>query len=728
MNHTARDVPDLAERPWMDAALDVERRVGLLLGVMTPAEKVGQTHQLANLDLERHADLLAAGGVGSTLAASGPLAGNVRDAGLGAEVSNALQRAAVETSRLGIPLLFARDVIHGHRTVAPIPLGQAATWDPGLVEAAARVAAREASADGVRWTFAPMLDIGTDPRWGRVAESFGEDPVLTARLGTAAVHGFQTGDLTAVEAIAACAKHYVGYAMAAGGRDYGSVDVGPTTLRNLHLRPFEAVVRAGVATVMSAFNDLDGVPVTAHPGVLRRILKDEWGFDGLVVSDWNAVGELLEHGVAADLREAAALALPAGVDVDMVSEAYARHLRGLVDSGEVGADLLDDAVARVLRLKFRTGLFERPYTDAGRAAAVTLTAEHRQVARDCAAASLVLLRNTGILPLAPGLRVCLTGPFATAREELLGTWTLDGRGEDVVTIADALTALLGEDVVVDDARFTDLTLHLARAADVVVACVGEHPMRSGEANSVVSLDLPPGQEDWLRAVHAMGKPLVVVVLTGRPLTLTWAAEHAAALVVAWHPGVEAGPALAEVLTGVRAPRGRLPMSFPRATGQVPVHYNHRPTGRPLDPARDSHEGRYRDSSDLALFPFGFGLTYGDVRYGPTTVSTGAPGGVLTVSADLTCGDRRTVTEVVQLYVHDLVAAVSRPVRELVDFRLVTLAPGARERVGFTVRPDQLGYVDATGRHRVDPGSFEFWVAPHAAGGTGVTVDLTSQEI
>lgn len=720
----------MTARPWLDAGLDVERRVALLLSAMTLEEKVGQTHQLPNVDLTAHAGLLAAGAVGSTLAASGPHAGNVRDATTVAHVRNQVQRAAVETSRLGVPLLFARDVIHGHRTVAPIPLGQAATWDPDLVEECARVAAREASADGVRWTFTPMLDISTDPRWGRVAESFGENPLLAGRLAAAVVRGLQTDDLAAPDAVAACAKHYVGYGMAAGGRDYNSVEVGPTTLQNMHLRPFRAAVDAGVATVMSAFNDLDGVPVTAHAGVLRGILKDDWGFDGLVVSDWNAVAELLEHGVAGDLREAAGLALRAGVDVDMVSGAYTRHLADLVRSGEVPGALLDDAVARILRVKLRTGLFERPYTDTSRAAAVTLTPEHRSAARRCAAASMVLLRNTGVLPLRDGLRVCLTGPFATARAELLGTWSLDGRGEDVVSVAEALAEVVPAGLLhVDDARFTDLTLLHARAADVVVACVGEHPMRSGEANSVASLELPPGQEDWLRRVHALGKPLVVVVVTGRPLALAWLAEHADAVVVAWHPGVEAGPALVDVLTGATPPRGRLPMSFPRETGQVPVHYNHRPTGRPLDAERDRYEGRYRDASDRALFPFGYGLSYSPVEY--ADVATSAPTltarGSVDVSATVTNAGSHPVEETVQLYVRDPVAAISRPVGELLDFRRVALAPGAQERVTFTVRAEDLGYVDATGLRRLDPGTFRLWVAPHASAGCSTSVLLVEDD-
>ena len=604
------DEPGDSGRPWLQADLPLEQRVESLLAQMTLAEKVGQTHQIANLDPKADQDLIRSGGIGSALIASGATAGNERDEGIRVSAVNAAQRIAVQESRLGVPLIFGRDVIHGHRTVFPIPLGLAAAWDEDLVCRAARLAAAEASVDGVSWTFAPMLDISEEPRWGRVAESLGEAPVLAGRLGAAMVRGFQgetaragTGTVMgASDTVAACAKHFVGYGMSGGGRDYETVQVGENTLRNVHLRPFKAAVEAGCATVMAAFNDVDGVPMHAHRRLLREVLKGEWGFDGVVVADWDGVGQLVSQGVAADLRDAAAQAIAAGVDIDMVSGAYAAHLAGLVEDDLVPLALVDDAARRVIRLKLRQGLFEHPYVEAtGSAGAPGTTGsagssdatgspglsgepslEARLLAREAAAASFVLLTNNGVLPLAatPG-RVLLTGPFVQEGEALLGTWTLDGRGEDVVSPGSALLSRLKDRAIVDDGRFSDRTLHLVRAADLTVALVGEHPSRSGEANSVADIGLPAGQLEVLRTIAALGKPLVVVVLTGRPLDLGEVLDLADAVLVAWRPGIEAGPALGETLFGDRSPGGRLPMTFPRSTGHLPSSSLARPTGRPI---------------------------------------------------------------------------------------------------------------------------------------------------
>ncbi len=724
----------MTTRPWARTDRTVAQRVRALLAEMTLEEKVGQLNQVANPDPVRDAAALAAGAFGSCIVASGAHAGNIRDAGTQAETVNALQRAAVETSRLGIPLLVARDVIHGHRTVFPIPLGQAASFDPDLVRDCARAAAREASSDGVRWTFAPMVDIAQDPRWGRVAESWGEDAWLSAHLGAAAVEGLQGGPdggrLADPESLAACAKHYVGYGLAQGGRDYAEVDVGPVTLHNRHLRPFAAAVDAGVATVMTAFHTLDGTPMTAHAGLVREHLKGRLGFAGVAVSDWDAVGELVQHGVAQDTRQAAALALRAGVDIDMVTGGYAAHLAGLVRDGSVPAELVDDAAARVLGLKLRLGLFDDPYTDPGRAAAVQLTPEHRALARRAAAAATVLLRNDGVLPLAVGpdgaRHLHVTGPFATARAELFGTWTLDGRPEDAVTIADAVRERFTDGattVTVDDGRFLDETLIAARAADVVLACVGEHPMRSGEANSVTSLDLPPGQVETLEALARVSRRLVVVVLTGRPLALERLDHVGAALLLAFHPGVEAGHGIVDVLAGDVPPRGRLPVTLPRSTGQVPLHHDHLPTGRPLDPA--GPVGRYRDHQDTPLHPFGFGAGYSEVVYGQVGLSspTLEPGGTVQVSTRVANVGTRPAVETVQLYVRDEVARISRPVSELVAVRVVTLAPGQAQEVTFDLDARMLGYRDANGAECCEPGTFTVRVAPHASGGTSASFEL-----
>lgn len=724
----------MIDQPWTSPELPVNERVNSLITTMTLEEKVGQLHQIGNADPVHDAVALAAGSFGSCIMGSGEQAGNVRDSGVHADRVNALQRAAVETSRLGIPLLIARDVIHGHRTVFPIPLGQAASFDAELVRLCARATAREASADGVRWTFAPMIDIAHDPRWGRVAESWGEDPWLSARLGAAAIEGFQGGPggagLAEPDSLAACAKHYVGYGLVQGGRDYAEVDVGPVTLHNRHLRPFAAAVDAGVATVMTAFHTLDRTPMTAHGELVRGHLKSVLGFAGVVVSDWDAVAELLLHGVATDTREAAAMALLAGVDIDMASGAYRAHLAGLVRDGQVAEGLVDDAVARVLTVKVALGLFENPYTDADRAAAVQLTPEHRALARRAAAAATVLLRNNGVLPLdiGPGgaHHLHITGPLATARAELFGTWALDGRPEDAVTIADAVRERFtgqGATVTVDDGRYLDETLVAARAADLVVACVGEHPMRSGEANSVTSVDLPAGQVEALESLARVSRRLVVVVLSGRALALERLEHVGDALLLVFHPGIEGGHGIVDVLAGDVPPRGRLPVTLPRSTGQVPLHHDHLPTGRPLDPA--GPVGRYRDHRDTPLHLFGFGAGYSELMYGPVRLSspTLTPTGTLRVSARLSNVGAWPAAETVQLYVRDLVARVSRPVSELVGVQLVEFAPGEARDVTFELCAGDLTYRDASGARSSDPGTFLVRIAPHAGGGSTATFEL-----
>jgi len=710
---------------WLQIDLPLEERVEALLSEMTLAEKVGQTSQSANIDPDLDRELLRSGGIGSSLLASGATAGNERDEGIDLAAVNAAQRIAVGESRLGVPLLIGRDVIHGHRTVFPIPLGLAAAWDEDLVCRTASLAAAEAVADGVTWTFAPMLDISEEPRWGRVAESLGEAPVLAGRLGAAMVRGFQgSGE------VAACAKHFVGYGLVGGGRDYETVQVGENTLRNCHLRPFRDAVRAGCATVMAAFTDVDGVPMHAHRRLLREVLKGEWGFDGVVVADWDGVGQLVRQGVATDLRDAAAQAILAGVDVDMVSGAYAAHLAGLVEAGEVPLDLVEDAARRVLRLKIRQGLFEHPYVEAETQpeAQASIRMAARDLAREAAAASFVLLTNNGALPLAasPG-RVLLTGPFAHEGEALLGTWSLDGRGEDVVSPATALTARLPGDAVIDDGRFSDRTLHLVRQCDLTVALVGEHPSRSGEASSVTDLGLPAGQLEVLRAVAALRKPLVVVVFTGRPLDLGEVLDLADAVLIAWHPGVEAGPALVETLFGDRSPGGRLPMTFPRGAGHLPSSSLARPTGRPIAPADDPTEGRYLDALTVPLLPFGWGLTYTTFSYGPprlSAVEMPIHGGSIQVSIDITNTGACAGREVAQLYLRDVVADVTRPLRELADWKSIVLSPGATGTVTFTVTPAQLSYYDRTMTLRTDPGEAIVTVGPDASGGTPVRITVT----
>ena len=709
-------------RPWLDSALDLEARVELLLAEMTLDEKVGQTHQVANIDPGQDAEALRAGRIGSSLYASGATAGNERDEGVLASVIDEIQGMA-DASRLGIPVLFGRDVIHGHRTVAPIPLGLAASFDPDLVREACAVAAREAVVDGIAWTFAPMVDISEEPRWGRVAESFGEQPVLSGRLAAAAVTGFQGDRPADPDRIGACAKHFVGYGLSAGGRDYDTVSVGENTLRNLHLRPFRDAVEAGVVSVMAAFNDVDGTPMHSHRRLLRDVLKGEWGFDGVVVADWNGIGQIVHQGVAADLRDAAQLAIEAGVDLDMVSGAYLAHLADLVRDGVVDEELVDDAVRRVLRMKLRLGLFDPP---AERRLDNAPTAGTRGVARRAARASHVLVRNEGALPLGAEGSVLLTGAFVHEGEALLGTWVLDGRGDEVVSPAAALGERIGDRLTVDDGRFPDRTLQRARVADVTVALLGEHPNRSGEANSVSDLRLPPGQLDLVRSLAGLGKPVVAVVYTGRPLDLTEVLELADAVLVIWHPGVEAGSALADVLTGDVEPTGRLPMTFPLSTGHIPTSTHQRPTGRLIRAGVDPQEGRYVDALTYPRLPFGYGLSYTSVEYAAPSLSRTEIGDdeTTTLSVTVTNTGDRPCRELVQAYFRDPVAQVTRPLVELLDWVRVGLEPGATGEATFEVTPSLFAYTGPDLTERIDSGEIVLLTGPDAATLQAVSLTVT----
>ncbi len=695
---------------------DVERRVNELIGRMTLDEKIGQMNQVFPFVTPK-ADSIRAGRIGSFITEVDALAGKGVAPEARAETCNELQRIAVTESRLGIPILFGRDVIHGYRTVFPIPLGQAAAWSPERVEQASAVAAAEASADGIKWTFAPMLDIARDPRWGRIAEGSGEDACLGSALARAAVRGFQGGDFSKPDRLAACAKHYVGYGAAEGGRDYNFVDVSMRTLRDAYMPPFRAAVDEGVATLMSGFHDYAGVPVAANRALLTDILRGEWGFQGFVVSDWNAVRELIPHGVAADDAEASALAVRAGVDMDMVAEAYARTLAGLVKSGRVPLDDVDQAVRRILRVKFLAGLFERPYADAGRARRVILAPEHRALARTFAQETAVLLKNAdGILPLQGQFkRIAVFGPLAQARGELLGTWSLDGRGEDAVSIADGIRELAPKDVeLIFPPHYPDDALYRALVgADLAVLVVGEHPRRSGEAASISSLALPAGQRELIESVYDNGIPIVLVVLAGRPLALKREVDLAGAVLVAWHPGVEGGHAVADLLFGYASPGGRLPATFPRATGQVPIYYNYRNTGRPAMAKGDS--SRYIDLPITPLYPFGYGLSYTTFGYAKLRVAKTRPG-QFEISADVTNTGARAGIETAQLYVRDLVASVTRPVKELKGFQKVELKPGQTRRVRFALASEDLAFTGLDGAPVVEPGKFHVWIGPNSAEG------------
>jgi beta-glucosidase len=580
------------------SAPDIEQKISELLARMTLEEKLGQLQQLDGHADGRHRDehveMIRRGTLGSTL--------NVR----GAKRTNELQRVAMNESRLKIPVLFAFDVIHGYRTVFPVPLGEAASFDPAAVEKAASVAAAETSASGVKWTFAPMLDIARDPRWGRIVEGSGEDPYLASVLARARVRGFQGRDYSAPDKVVACAKHWVGYGAAEGGRDYNTTEISERTLREIYFPPFKAAIDAGVGTFMSAFNDLNGVPTSANPFTLTKVLREEWKFDGLTVSDYESVRELANHGIAADGRDAARLALAAGVDMEMVSRLYHQHGAELVKSGKLPMAVIDEAVRRVLRIKFRLGLFEKPYTDESREASVLLSREHLNAAREIAARSMVLLRNEReTLPLSEEIKsIAVVGPLADNQLDPMGSWTGDGRKEDVVTLLAGIKAKVpsakityakGCEITGDSTAGIDEAVRAAREAEAVIVAVGEAAEMSGEAAVRSSLDLPGRQLDLVKAIHATGKPYAVVLMNGRPLSINWPAENSPTILEAWFAGTQAGHAVADVLFGDVNPGGKLPVTFPRSVGQVPIYYNHKNTGRPPD-ANNKYTSKYLDAA------------------------------------------------------------------------------------------------------------------------------------
>jgi len=708
----------------------VGQRVEALLSRMSLEEKIGQL-SLANAgDSYIHdylADALRAGRVGGVL--------NEVNAG----VVNELQRIAVEESRLGIPLLIGRDVIHGFRIVMPIPLGQAATWDPDLVMRAARVAAQEAAAAGVNWTFAPMIDVCRDPRWGRIAESLGEDPFLASVLGVAMLRGFQGPDLGRPGAIAACAKHFAGYGAVESGRDYAAANVPENELRNVYLRPFRAAVEAGVASVMTSFSEVDGVPATANERLVRGILKDEWGFDGFVVSDWDSVRQLHTHGLTANDRESAREAARAGVDMEMHGDAYIAHLPALVRDGELDEGLIDAAVRRILRVKFGLGLFEHPYTDPAALPSVASEAS-LATARRAALRGIVLLRNEHrVLPLSlENLRsLAVIGPLADAPDDQLGTWVFDGDAGLSVTPLQAIRDLSAGRLelrylrAMETSRSRDTgafeeAAGLAAQSDATILFLGEEAILSGEAHCRADISLPGAQAELVARVRHAGKPLIVVILAGRPLTLANIVDQADAILYAWHPGTMGGPAIADLLFGIESPSGKLPVSFPRMVGQIPIYYSHKNTGKPpspdsvvhiddIDPkARQLSLGMtsfHLDAGYTPLFAFGHGLSYASFEYSDLRLSSSeiTPGQSFIVSCDLRNTGEVRAEEVVQLYVRDLVGNVTRPVRELKGFRRVALDPGQQAVVDFRLHTDDLAFYGRDMRLMVEPGEFQVWI-------------------
>jgi beta-glucosidase len=714
------------------AAVEIEQRVDALLQRMTLEEKLGQMSQ---------SNALRSAGITAEVKAEIRRGrwGSFLNAGSFEDRAEA-QRIAVKESRLGIPLIFGRDVIHGYRTVFPIPLGQSASWDPELIAQAARIAARETAAMGIQWTFAPMLDIARDPRWGRIAESLGEDPYLASALGAAMVRGFQGASLVAPDSIAACAKHYVGYGAAEGGRDYNTTWIPEVELRNVYLRTFQAAREAGVATFMSAFNDLNGVPATGNAFTLRQVLRQEWGFDGFVVSDWNSVIQMVNHGYAGDAADAAFKALRAGVDMEMTSTSYYDHLKSQVEAGKVDLKLIDEAVRNILRVKMRLGLFDKPAPTAPDKAAL-FTAEGQEIAKKLATESTVLLKNENrALPLSKSIRkVAVIGPLADSPVDQMGCWVRDADPREVRTPLAALKETLGASRVVyapglKTSRDTSragfaAALRAARGADVVLLFLGEEQSLSGEAHSRAFLDLPGAQEALVEEVAQAGKPMIAVILAGRPLTFQNVAERVRAVLYAWHPGSMGGPALADLLFGDAVPSGKLTASFPRTVGQVPVYYNHMNTGRPpvpedlgirmgmpKDPQRDT--SKYIDVDYTPEYPFGFGLSYTTFEYSDLRLSspTVPVGGTLTVSAGVANTGPVEAEEIVQLYTRQLVGSVTRPVRELKGFRRVRLKPGQKQTVEFALRTADLAFYNQRGQLVTEPGPFQVWVAPDSSQG------------
>ena len=712
---------------------DVERRVERLLSQMTLAEKIGQMNQVsAGGDVSNYIDALRKGQIGSIL-------NEVDPAKL-----NEFQRICIEESRLGIPLLVGRDVIHGFHTVFPIPLGLAATFDPALVESGARIAALEATAQGVRWTFSPMLDIARDPRWGRIAEGSGEDPWLDARMGEAMVRGYQGAQWDSTS-LAACIKHFVGYGAAEGGRDYNSTFLTERQLRDTYLPPFEAAVKAGAMTLMTSFNDNDGVPSTGNRFVLKDVLRDEWGFDGLVVTDWNSMGEMINHGFGADTREVALRSIQAGVDMDMMTFGYLSHLEDLVRSGAVKESAIDNAVRNILRVKILLGLFEHPYVDVEAAKAVQYAPEHLDAARRSVEESVILLKNDAqALPLQEKKvrTILVTGPLADAPHDQLGTWAFDGQKDHSVTPLAALQERFPGQVIYvpglrnsreKKARFDDVVA-AARRADVVLAFLGEEAILSGEAHSLADLNLQGSQSELLAALKATGKPVIATVMAGRPLTVERDLPNCDALFYAFHPGTMGGPALANLIFGDVNPSGKTPITFLRTVGQAPMYYGHHMTGRPyvqetLLEDIEAEAGQtslgntsyYLDYGAYPLFPFGYGLSYTRFAYSDIKLdrSEYPVDGTIRVSFTLENTGERDGTEVAQIYVRDLVGSVTRPVKELKHFERISLQAGERRTVEAEIPVADLAFWTLDGGKKVEPGDFQLWVAGDSASGEPV---------
>ena len=704
-----------------------------LMVQMTLREKIGQMNQYsvgaemtgpnAATDHAERYQRFVNGEVGSVLNT------------LGAKDTRKLQQLVVENSRLGIPLIFAYDVIHGYKTIFPIPLAESASWDLEAIKLSARVAAKEASAAGIQWTFAPMVDISRDARWGRVMEGAGEDPYLGSEIARARILGFQGDDLSSLSTISACAKHFAGYGFGEAGKDYNSVTVGKNTLHNVILPPFAASVDAGVATFMNAFNDIDGVPSTANDYLLRNLLAKKWGFEGVVVSDWNSIGEMINHGTAVDKADAARQAVIAGSDIDMEADAYINHLEELVNSGSVSEGLIDEAVKEILSLKYELGLFEDPYRycDEAREKELLGHDNHIKASREVATKSIVLLKNEGeLLPLDNVRNLAVIGPLAKDKDSPLGNWRAAVPSGSAVSLYEGLQARFDDEINIqyaegcklsigpnnfsqevkieeeDESGFAE-AIRIAKNADVVLMVLGETAYMSGEARSRADIGLPGLQLDLLKAVHKVNKNVVLILMNGRPLAIPWEVENIPVIVEAWHLGSQAGHALADVLSGDINPSGKLTMSFPRHVGQMPLYYNHLNTGRPASDA--VFYAHHMDVENSPLFPFGYGLSYTSFKYRNMMVTK--EGGEVEVKVSVQNIGNRDGSEVVQLYIRDKVASISRPIKELKAFKKVPIKAGDTKEIAFTLRKEDFSFYDGNGDLVFEPGEFAIQIGPNS---------------
>ena len=707
--------------------LAVESRIDALLTKMTIEEKVGQMSQRSKHGEDGPEDIkgeVGKGNIGSFL--------NITEL----QQRNEIQRIAVEESRLGIPLIFGFDVIHGYRTIFPVPLAEAASWDIDLMEKTAAIAAKEARAVGIDWTFAPMIDIARDPRWGRIVEGAGEDTYLGSLIARAKVRGYQGGDLSDPQTIAACLKHFAAYGALQAGREYHTTEVPERVIRNVYLPPFKAGVEAGAATLMSGFNDINGIPASGNKYLLTDILRGEWGFDGFVISDWRSVKQLIYHGFAKDESHAAILGSTAGVDMEMVSKTYLENLPAFVREGKISEDVLDTAVRKILRIKFSLGLFDNPYVDPKLADTVILNPTHRSVARQMVRESIVLLRNeNNVLPLDKNIKsIALIGPLADNRTDLIGTWATEARKEDVVTVLQGLKNAVGGTCKINYALGCETTgdsiegfaeaIEAANSSDVIVMAVGESEIHTGEARSRTNLDLPGPQKELLKEVNKTGKPIVMVLFAGRPLTINWSLENIPAIVLAWHPGVEGGNGIADVLFGDYNPAGKITVTFPRNVGQIPIYYNMKNTGRPEE-EDDRFTSKYIDAPSTPLLPFGYGLSYTTFEYSNLRIENSKVSipGTAKISADITNTGSVAGHEVVQLYTQDIVGSVTRPVKELKGFKRIYLMPGETKTVTFDLSTCDLKFYDINMEYNVEPGNFNVWIGPNSAEGLEGSFEL-----